>query len=327
MVENDFSIYQFPDAKNLQQFIKLGLGIQNITGQFTKGGKTYFNSYGHAEYRNKTRNKQWDLEATGKLFFTGYNAGDFDAHLSLQKSLGKRSGYLLLAFHEVNRTPSFIFNPESSYYLLTTNTVFKKENNTQFHAGLFVPRLALDLSGTYTLLTNYTYYNSYYTLQQQTALFNVLQLSAQKTFTLRKHLAWHSEFYFQQTIGNAPVHLPALFTRQRIAYEGKLGFKNLQIAMGLELKYFSNYKADGYSPLPGQFFFQDTEIIKEHLPDMSLYVNFRIRNFKAFIRAENLNTARYANKKFGFTNNNLVAPGYPMPGLIIRTGVVWSFVN
>ncbi len=327
VIENDFSLYQFPDAKNLQQFIKLGLSIQNLTGQFTAGGKTYFNSFGHAEYRNKTRNKQWDLEAAGKLFFTGYNAGDFDAQISLQKSLGKRSGYLQLAFANTSRTPSFIYNTSSSYYLLQAAASFKKENNTRLHAGLFLPGINLQLSGSYYLLTNYTYITSYYQLMQQGALFNVLQLSAEKTFVYHKHLNWHAEFYFQQTIGNAPVHLPAIFTRHRIAYEGKLGFRNLLIAMGAEMKYFSNYKADAYSPLLGQFYFQDGYSVKEHLPDISLYINFRIRNFKAFIRAENLNTAHYAAKKFGFTNNNLVAPGYPMPGLVIHTGVVWSFVN
>jgi len=30
---------------------------------------------------------------------------------------------------------------------------------------------------------------------------------------------------------------------------------------------------------------------------------------------------------FGFTNNSLAAPGYPYPGLQIRVGIWWSFVN
>ena len=107
---NDFSIYQFPDAKNLQQFIKLGAAIQNLQGQFATGKVSFYNIYGHAEYRNKTRNLAWDIEANGKLYFTGLNAGDFSAYVSLQKSTGKRrQGYVQLGFENVNRTPSFLF--------------------------------------------------------------------------------------------------------------------------------------------------------------------------------------------------------------------------
>ena len=98
--------------------------------------------------------------------------------------------------------------------------------------------------------------------------------------------------------------------------------------MGLEVRYNSAYKADGYSPVLGRFFYQDSIKLNNPLPDISAYVHFRIKPFKAYIRAENLNAARkMQGGGFGFTNNNIVAPGYPMPGLQIRVGVFWSFVN
>jgi len=163
-------------------------------------------------------------------------------------------------------------------------------------------------------------------VQQASALFNVVQIALQKTIRLGKKWNWHAEFYFQQAVGDAPVHLPALYTRNRIAYEGNLGFKNLDIAIGTEIKYRSAYKADGYSPIQGNFYFQDSITIRNPLPDIAGYVHFRIRSFKAFFRAENLNTARNLDG-FGFTNNNLVAPNYAIPGLQIRLGVYWGFVN
>lgn len=151
-------------------------------------------------------------------------------------------------------------------------------------------------------------------------------MAAEKTIKLGKRWKWHAELYFQQVIGDAPVHVPAIYSRNRIGYEGNLGFKNLDIAMGFELRYRSAYKADGYSPVQGRFYYQDSITIKNKLPDVAAYVHFRIRSFKAFVRAENLNTARNLNG-FGFTNNNLVAPGYALPGLQFRLGVYWSFVN
>ena len=127
-------------------------------------------------------------------------------------------------------------------------------------------------------------------------------------------------------IGDAPVNLPLIFTRNRIAYEGNLGFRNLDIAFGAEIRYHTPYKADNYSPALGQFFYQDNITISNKLPDIAAYLHFRIKGIKLFIRTENLNTARTLGG-FGFTNNNLAAPNYPYPGLVIRFGVFWSFVN
>ena len=56
-------------------------------------------------------------------------------------------------------------------------------------------------------------------------------------------------------------------------------------------------------------------------------IPFRIKSFKAFVRAENLNTARFLDDSFSFSNNNLVTPSSALPGLQIRVGVYWSFVN
>lgn len=326
MISNDFSIYQFPDAKNLQQFIKLGVMLQQISGDLIGGKETFFNTAGHAEYRNKTRNQRWDIEANGKLFFTGFNAGDYQAHISFQGSLGKKVGSVELGFENTSRTPSFVFDNRSSFYLQKAATNFKKENNTHLFASYALPSFRFRLTGHYYLATNYTYVTSFYQLKQESTLFNMLQLAVEKTLKLGKNWNWHAEVYFQQLIGNAPVQVPTIYTRNRIAYEGNLGFKNLNIAMGLELKYRSSYKADGYSPVLGRFFYQDSVTISNKLPDIAAYVQFRIKPFKAFVRAENLNTARSMGG-FGFTQNNMVAPGYLLPGLQIRVGVYWSFVN
>ncbi|HYO22711.1 MAG TPA: putative porin, partial [Flavisolibacter sp.] len=52
-VSNDFSVYQFPDANNLQQFIKLGAELQLLKGTFNKASASLYNIIAHAEYRNR----------------------------------------------------------------------------------------------------------------------------------------------------------------------------------------------------------------------------------------------------------------------------------
>ena len=97
-------------------------------------------------------------------------------------------------------------------------------------------------------------------------------------------------------------------------------------ALRAELRYISPYKADGYSPVVGQFFSQNATVTQK-LPDINLYLHLRIRGFTGYLRAENVNAMAFSPVGFGFYHNNFVAPYYPSPGLIIRFGFFWSFIN
>jgi len=329
---NEFSIYTFPDAKNQLQFLRLGAILQNLKAETSRSDDTLYNIFDGTfyniiavgEYRNKTRNRKWDMVAAGKLYMAGFNSGDYEANVTLKRFVAKSGGYFDLGFRNVNRTPSFVFDKNSSFYFDTPKD-FNKENITQISASLFLSKLGARLSGNYFLVSNYTYFKNYYEAKQDNGLFNLLQVSLEKRIRIGKRWIWHTDVYFQQKTGDVELNLPLIFTRNRIGYEGTLGFRKLNMAFGLEIKYHSPYKADAYSPVIGKFFYQDSIRINNK-PDVSAYMHFRIRNFRAFLRLENLNTVTTQNG-FGFRDHNFAAPGYPYPGLNLRFGVYWSFVN
>jgi len=321
---NDFSLYQFPDGKNSQQFFKVGATLENLGGEFDSSSHSFYNLFLHGEYRNKTRNQKWDVEANGKFYINGLNAGDYNAYISLKRYISKQIGSLQVGFQNVNRTPSYNFNRASSFSYIVPSTL-SKENTTNIFASLEQQPLHLKLSGSYYLISNYTYFEDYNKAQQQSTLFNILQINAEKIFSLGKNWKWRSSVAYQQKAGPAPVNFPAIVTHNQIGYEGKLGFRNLDVAFGLEFRYYTPYKADRWSPITGQFELQNDTTIKQHLPDINAYVHFRIRTFTAYVRAENLNTLQIPS--FGFTKYNFVAPDYPYMGLQIRIGIFWSFIN
>lgn len=323
-INNDFSIYQFPDSRNLQQFIKLGLEVQLLTGQL-RSSTSLYNMVGHGEYRNRTKNQKWDINGSGRLYLNGYNAGDYEAYISLQRLINPTVGSLQLGFENINRTPPFIYNVLSSFYLDDPSRSFGKENTLHFFGSLWQPKLKIQLSADYYLISNYLYLTHFFRLQQESTLFNVLRVNALKTFSFGRFWKWHAELYVQQKTGAANVHFPTVYTRNRFGYEGKLGLRNLNIAFGIEMRYQTPYKPDDFSPVLGQFFYQDSATIR-NLPQLDGYLHLRIRSFRAFLRFENLNTA-YIQNGFGFTNNNFAAPGYPTPGLVTRFGIYWSFIN
>ncbi len=338
-VSNDFAIKQFPETKNPAQFIEAGIRLENFSGEFLQSKtfpqiiilpayhllyyfnkKNFYNVVLHGEYRNKTKNKKWDALLKGDFYATGFNAADYNAYISLTRFLNQKLGNVQVSFQNLSRSPSYIFNANSSFSL-DRYTLAKKENITVFAATAQNPRFTLMARNI--SITNYTYFKNYYQADQFNGLVNITQIEAVTKNKIVGHLNLYSDFIVQQTTGNNPIRVPLFFTRQRLSFEGNF-YKNLFLSTGLDVKYNTPYKANNYSPVMGHFVPQDTLIIN-NLPQVDVYFDFRIKSFTGVIKLENLNTLNI--NKFDFTNNNFTAPNYPTPGLALRIGVQWNFVN
>ena len=330
ILKNDFSLIQFPDTKNQAEFFLAGARLENITGSSAtvtnlsssvSDEHHYYNIVLHAEYRNRTRNRLWDIEANGELYANGWNSGDYTAYATLARYLNKKLGNIRLTFNNINRTQSTIYNPLFSFNSETTSP-YKKENITVFKATADNPFVKLFAADYF--ITNLAYFSDYYHTAQYSSVINLLQLGASKKLKLTKYWNWYTDIMIQETDAAAPIKVPLLYTRNRIAYEGVF-FKNLNLSTGLELLYYTPYKGYGYSPLLGQFYTQDSVTLNNR-PEVTAFLQFRIKTFTAYVRAENLNTISFENG-FGFTHYNFAAPNYVYPGFVFRLGIRWWFVN
>lgn len=321
---NEFSIITFPDKKNVAQFLRLSADLQILRGTFTdSSSRDYTNIYASAEYRNRTKNGKWDLEALGQLYLAGNFIGDYTAYISLQRELSKKLGTLQVGFQNTNKSPTQLMQGNTAFPVVASGS-YDNTNLSRLFANVYLPALSARLYGNYYAITNYLYFRDYYT-PQQSSLFNYLNAGLEKKIQVSRHINWYVEASFQQAIGNAPVHLPLVYTRNRIAFEGNF-FKNLFLSTGVEIRYFTPYKADGYNPLVGQFYYQEDSTLNNR-PDIDIYLNFRIKSFKAFVRLENLNTLDKDGNNIGFIDHNFSSPYYPQNALWLRLGIWWNFVN
>ncbi|NNV54975.1 putative porin [Limnovirga soli] len=324
-LSNDFSIISFPQKNNLNQFFKAGAGYEMIAGGYYPYNTTYSNIYVAAEYRNRTRNKKWDVAASGKFYSAGNYAGDYEALLILERLLDKNKGGMRLGFQNVNRSESAIFSPGETSFPVQPSGNFGKQNIARAFANINLASLKVNLTGDYYIVSNYIYLDNYFTAKQQSALFNVLHIGAEKQIKLSKHWNWYIDAHVQQKTGDAPVNLPFLLTRNRFAFEGNF-FTNLFMSTGFEVSYHTAYKADNYSPLNGQFFLQNEFSTANNTPDVNAFLHIRIKSFKGFLRVENINTLN-RNDKYRFTNNNFEAPHFPHRSMWLHIGIWWNFVN
>lgn len=323
LLSNDFSLYSFPETRNPTQFIRVGVTTEQIRGtKSDSASKMQINNLMvHGEYRNRTRNRLWDVLLKGEFYLGGSYSGDYMAYGKINRYLNKGLGNISIFFRNTNRTPSFVFDGESGFNLSDTISL-KKENIISF--GAVSENKFATLSFTNHLINNYSYFTDYIHKDQYNKPINLIQISASKKIRISKRWYWYSTLTFQQTDGAAPIHVPLLYTRNSLAFEGTY-FKNLLISTGIELRYFTPFKANNFSPITAQFFPQNQVTIK-NLPDIAAFVHFRIKAFTLYVRGENLNTVNFADG-FSFTNNNFAAPHYPTQGFMLRLGIKWWFVN
>lgn len=321
VMEQDFSVWQFPDKKNQAQYFLAGMTYQQIKGNWRNEISTFQNVWIHGTYRNQTRNKQWNMVLDGQSYIRGLNEGDYAVNASLQRYLNRRWGNVQISFANVNRTPAFSFDARSVFNLGKPVDI-KKENITTLGVKAENPLFTLEVKNI--LIANQTYYTNAYQVAQASKVINLTQITGSKKIQLGRHWNLYSDATLQQLDLTSPIRVPLFFLRNRLAYEGNF-FKNLNLSTGMESRYYTSYKANGYSPVMGDFTVQDTAFVR-NLPDIALFLHFRIRGFSGFIRAENLNTMYFGNG-FGWVNNNFASPYYPTPGFLIRFGVRWWMIN
>lgn len=317
ILSNDLSVMSFPVLGNQAHFIRLGGGFDYITGNFLTASTKFSNLRLHGEYRNKTRNQKWDLSAKGEFYALGENIGDYALSGTLSRYLNETFGNVSLRVSNVNREPSYVYKFfGTNHFREYVNDDMGKENVTQLQFKADNRKLKYNIEANYYLFNKYSYFKSYYESEQFTGLFNLLQIVAYKRFDVRS-FTFDANFAFQQLAGNAPLQLPTVWARLRVAYNARL-FKNLNLYTGLEGKYNSPYYADDYSPMLSQFVYQNQYNISNY-PDVAAFAHFRIKSFTAYVRGENLNTFLWT--------NNFTAPFYPSNNFALRIGLRWWFVN
>lgn len=316
-ISNDVSVMQFPVRGNLAHFVKLGGGLDNISGRFQADTISFMNFRVHGEYRNKTRNQRWDLQARGEFYVLGENAGDYAVMGRLSRYLNETLGNVSLMATNVNKEPSYVYRYfGSNQDIPWQNLNLDKENITQIQFRADNKKLKYNITANYYLFNKYTYFKSFTQSEQFTGLFNLLQLVAYKRLDLG-NFTFDADAAFQQIAGDAPVQIPAFWARLRMAYTARL-FKNLNLYTGLEGRYNTPYYADDYSPVIGQFVYQDRQQFSNK-PEVAAFAHFRIKSFTAYVRAENLNSFVW--------DYNFYAPLYPSNDFALRVGLRWWFVN
>lgn len=216
---------------------------------------------------------------------------------------------------------------------------FSQESVTNASLSLRYKKI-IGIKADYSILNNYTYFQSVPQAAsgqpttpgtpsennveiieskpyQYKSPLTFLKLRADNEFKLWK-FGMQNTVIFQTVTANPNIlNVPQITTRNSLYFFSDVFKKAMYLEVGVGLKYFTQYYADGYNPLIGDYYVQNRKLIG-NFPIMDAFINMRVKQTRLFLIVEHFNSS--FNETIYYS-----APRYPYRDLTIRFGIVWNF--
>lgn len=227
-------------------------------------------------------------------------------------------------YQKLNSLPNLNFTLNQSNYVdYNWYNQFKNEKLNQFSFSALTKWL--NASVQYKVLNDHLYFDNAtnditkLTIKplQYDKTINYLAVNANKEIKFWKLGLDVTVLYQKVDQTSEIINVPELTTRSTLYFSDHVFKKAMLLQTGVTFQYFSEYFANDYNPLIGEFYVQNEKKIG-NFPMFDFFVNARIKQARIYLKAEHFNSA--------WTGYNFYsAPNYPYRDFMVRFGLEWNF--
>ena len=326
---------------------KVGLTYENTTlGKFQFFADDFFHNYYYSQIliledrtipssisqRINTIGGQYDYRKnkwTGKFLLsrsvTNQSLSDLEAKMQYDWNEDVQFSF---QYQNMNKLPNVNHNLyQSSYVSYNWSNDFKNEKINSVVVNAITPWV--EASVQYSTFNDHLYFADISSpeqiaLDQQivnpaqySGVINYLSVKASKEFTFWKLALDNTILYQEVDQSDAVLNVPEFLTRNTLYFSQEMFRKSLFFQTGVTFNYFTNYYANDYNPVIGEFFVQNKKEIG-NFANMDFFFNARIQRTRIYLIAEHFNSSFSGYKYYS-------APNTPYRDFMIRFGVVWNF--
>lgn len=239
-----------------------------------------------------------------------------------------------------NLNPIFYYRHFHSKHYWWDNNDLSKIMRTRIEGKLSVDHWKTQLKAGVENIKNYTYldntsvkytetssgkevttYKNDVAVKQNSGNIQVFSAALRQDFKLGIfHL--DNEITYQKSSNQDVLPLPELTLYHNLYIKFGLAKKVLQIEMGADVRYFTQYYAPDYTPAIGQFYLQNKETRYKlgGYPLLNGYINLHLKRTRIFIAMYNLIQGQGEKSYF-------LAPHYPLNPRLLKFGLSWNFFD
>jgi len=312
-------IYEAPDRK--YTFGKRAyIGNDQLWYNFSAPDKYYpekqSNTFvGGGFFRNE--GKFWQWEADGRIYLTGYRAGqtELTGYVNKPLRIGKDTTSLRIEGSLKSLLPDYFDQYYYSNHFEWQNN-FDNINEMTIRASIHSQEFRTTVGAGYSLIGNYIY-NNEEALPTQGSELLILSAYLNKDFD-SKHWLVRTQLLAQKGSNDSYIHLPAVAGYISMNYRTVIS-KVMYAQLGVDTRYNTSFYADAYEPGTSRFYLQNKQKIGNY-PYIDLHVNLKLKRTRFFFKL--------MNSASGLIGDNFyAAPDYPYYRRTYRIGVAWSFYD
>lgn len=321
-VTNIFQIkfYEAPDRKytfGKRAYIgndQLWYNFSSSTGYYPEKQSNTF--IGGGIFRNQ--GKFWQWEANGRLYLTGYHAGqtELTGYINKPLTIGRDTTSLRVEGSLKTLVPDYYQRYFYSNHFQWSNN-FDNINEMTIKSSIHSQTYKTTLGVNYSLIGNYIYNDGNALPAQAGSELLVLSAYLNKDFE-SDHWVVRMQGLIQKANNENMVHLPTFAGFASINYRTIVS-KVLYFQLGADARYNSAFYADAYDPGTSRFYLQNSQKIGNY-PYIDLHANLKLKRTRIFFNLLNAGSGLVG-------NNYFVAPDYPYYRRTFRLGLAWSFYD
>ena len=258
----------------------------------------------------------------GEIGLTGIAKGQFKLDGTADVNLRLFNDTLRVKAHAYvrNTLPSFYMRHYVSNHYIWDNDDFDKEMRVRVEGEIDFPLTGTNLKAGIENIKHYTYLNGKALPQQVGGSIKVANATLTQNFRLGIfHL--DNEITWQKSSSDV-LPLPTWNLYHNLYILTKIAKKVLNVQLGADVRYFSEYYAPDYAPALQQFHLQDgTNRIKiGNYPVVNVYANLQLKRTRFFVQLYHINEGMGSRRYF-------YAPHYPINPRLLKFGVSWNFYD
>jgi hypothetical protein len=258
--------------------------------------------------------------AKANYIFNGPNAGDYSLEINNRylKTISKIPFALNFNVNAEKRHADYIFNNwVSNHY--TWNNNFSPTDKFQSTISISTADDRFDVGVVYQTVKNMIYFNEQAVPEQTPVSIQNISAFIHKDFLLFRHLGINVGYRYQTSSYQAIVSVPNTIINSALYYQGNLFKRALQIQIGFNAQYYSEFYGYAYMPSTNQYYVQTTKAVGNY-PYVDFFLNARIKPVRIFVKVDHV-TQGLMGRNYSLT------PGYLQADRAFKFGVNWLFFD
>jgi hypothetical protein len=341
--DNYYNVFYFDTLKtndsshwrNFSNAVNYVLDIKPIHSKLQVGFRNEFNqTYQHgfdSVIKNNSlqagfyiNDKRYNGFIKASYIVNGGNATDYQIEINneiIKKLVIRDKSFsykLLINFSREQRHPDYIYNRWiSNHYQWKNNFVPIEKIQSTIGVSSLDNRFGFGVISQN--IKNQIYLNELVTPEQTSATIQNMTAFIYKDFLIAKHLGINVKYNYQSSSYQAITSLPTHIFNSALFYQGAL-FKNaLQLQVGFNATYFSEFNGMAYSPALNMYYVQTQKTVGNY-PYVDFFINARIKPVRFFIKIDHVNQGF-------FGSNYSLTPNYIQNDRAFKFGLNWLFFD